>query len=63
MIGILRTHMTAVHRHPAVRQTTTPETAADTAEAARAEAEATAAAAGAVPVVEEDSKTIKTDIP
>lgn len=63
MTEILQVHITAVRRHPAVRQATTPEAAAaDTAEAAQEAAEATAAEAVAVPVAEEDSTTIKTDI-
>ena len=68
MTEILQVHITAVRRHPAVRQATTPEAAAaDTAEAAQeaveaTAVEATAAEAVAVPVAEEDSTTIKTDI-
>lgn len=63
MTEILQVHITAVRRHPAVRQATTPEAAAaDTAEAAQEAVEATAAEAVAVPVAEEDSTTIKTDI-
>ena len=63
MTEILQVHMTAVRGHPAVRQATTPEAAAaDTAEAAQEAVEATAVEAVAVPVAEEDSTTIKTDI-